>query len=302
MSSANRNSLSALSQAMVEAVSTAALSTVLVNARRRLPATGVAYAADLIVTADHVVEQDEEITVVLPDRTELSATLVGRDPASDLALLRLEQASATPCQAAAKAAQVGQIVLALGRPTPGGIQASLGIVTAIGGPLRTGQGGFVEQVLRTDAVPYPGFSGGPLVDSGGAVLGINTSGLARGNFLSIPIGIAWQVAATLAQHGRIRRGYLGIRSQPVELNEAAQRELHRQQAMGLLLVGIEENSPAAAAGLILGDILVGIGENVVSDADELLAHLNGEAVGKPTRLEILRGGERRTLTVIVGER
>ncbi len=297
-----KNPLVALSDAMVEAVSLAGMSTVLVNARRRLPATGIAYAADLILTADHVVERDEDITVALPDGSEIKATVAGRDPGSDLALLRLEKSAATPAKPADGEARPGQIVLALGRPTLNGIQASLGIVSAVGGPARTGRGGFIERYLRTDAIPYPGFSGGPLVDASGAIVGINTSGLAHGDSIAIPASIAWQTAGVLAKHGHVRRGFLGIRSQPVELPEAAQKELKRQQATGLLLVGIEDKSPASEGGLILGDVLVGIAGHVVADPDELLGHLVGEVVGKPTPVEILRGGERRTVTVIVGER
>lgn len=297
-----RNPLVALSDAMVEAVSLAEVSTVLVNARRRIPASGIAYAADLILTADHVVEREEDISVALPDGSEIRANLAGRDPGSDLALLRLEMAAVTPARPAEDLARPGQIVLALGRPTLAGIQASLGIISAVGGPARTGRGGFIDRYLRTDAIPFPGFSGGPLVDASGAVVGINTSGLAHGDLMAIPAGIAWETAAALAQHGHVRRGFLGIRSQPVELPEAAQKALQRQQATALLLVGIEDGGPAAASGLMLGDILVGIAGDPVVDPDDLLGHLVGEAVGRPTAVEILRGGERRAVTVIVGER
>jgi S1-C subfamily serine protease len=228
--------------------------------------------------------------------------VAGRDPGSDLALLRLEQAVAAVAQVAQQEARVGQLVLALGRPTPDGIQASLGVVSAAGGPVRTGGGGLLERYLRTDAIPYPGFSGGPLVDSAGRVVGLNTSGLARGSALTIPAGLAWSTAETLAQHGHIRRGFLGVRSQPVELPSAQQRLLNREQSSGLLLVGVEEGSPAEAGGLILGDIIVAIAGRPVADPDELLASLSGDVVGKPTPVEIVRGGQLQTVSVTVGER
>jgi S1-C subfamily serine protease len=205
-------------------------------------------------------------------------------------------------QPAAQEARVGQLVLALGRPTPEGIQASLGMVSAIGGPVRTGRGGLIERYLRTDTIPYPGFSGGPLVDTAGYVVGVNTSGLARGASLTIPVALAWQVADTLAQHGHVRRGYLGLRSQPVEISEAGQRALGRQQATGLLVVGVENKSPAVEGGLIVGDILVGVAGQPVADHDELLSRLTGDIVGKPTPVQVLRGGQPQTLTVTVGER
>ena len=298
----NSNPLTAISDAMAEAVARAGSATVLVSARRRFPASGIIYAPDLILTADHVVERDDDINVSLPDGSDVSATLAGRDPGTDLALLRLSRASANTAQIAPAEARVGQLVLAVGRPSAEGIQASLGVISAIGGPMRTGRGGLLERYLATDAIPYPGFSGGPLVDAAGQVVGVNTSGLARGTSLAIPASLAWQTAADLAKNGRVRRGYLGIRSQPVELPASAQKTLGRQQATGLLLVGIEDNSPASAGGLMIGDILVGLSGQTVSDPDELLSKLSGSQVGSPILVEILRGGQLTNVTVTVGER
>jgi S1-C subfamily serine protease len=296
------NPLTALSEAMAEAVEKAGMGTVLVNGRRRLPSSGIAYAADLILTADHTVEREEDIPVVLPDGSEVKATLAGRDPSSDLALLRLEGGLAYVAEAAPGEARIGQLVLALGRPGREGLQASLGVISAKGGPVRTGRGGLLERYLRTDAIPYPGFSGGPLVDTAGRVVGLNTSGLARGASLAIPADLAWQIAGTLAQHGSLKRGYLGVRSQPVAIPTAQQKALGREQTTGLLLVSVEEGSPAEAGGLLVGDILVGLAGQAIGDPDELLARLSGALVGSPAPVEILRGGQPATLTVTIGER
>lgn len=297
-----KNTLTALSDAMVAAVEKAGVSTVMVDARRRLPASGIAFTAEQILTADHVVEREEDIQVVLPDGNQLTASVAGRDPGSDLALLRLNSAAAVPAETASRPAQVGQIVLALGRPSTGGIQASLGVVSAIGGPLRSGRGGLLEQHMRTDAIPYPGFSGGPLVDAAGNVVGINTSGLGRGTSLVIPASLAWNLAGTLAEHGRVRRGYLGVRSQPVAIPPAQQSALGRQQGSGLLLVGVESGGPAEKGGLLVGDIIVAIAGQAVADPDELVANLSGSVVGAPTPLELLRGGKPASVTVTIGER
>ncbi|MGW8250264.1 MAG: S1C family serine protease, partial [Anaerolineales bacterium] len=258
-----------------------AAATVMVDARRRLPASGIAYAADLVLTANHVVERDEDIHVYLPDDSQAPASIAGRDPGSDLAVLRLDNSSAAAAEIAPQHACVGQLVLALGRPTTGGIQASLGVVSAIGGPLRSRHGGLLEQYMRTDAIPYPGFSGGPLVNSAGQVVGINTSGLARGASLTVPAGMAWKLAQTLAEHGHVRRGFLGVRSQPVDIPAAQQSALGREQASGLLLVGVESGSPADQGGMLVGDIIVAIAGQVVTDPDELVASLTGSVVGKP---------------------
>jgi len=297
----SNNPLFELSEAMVAAVTKAGASTVTVDARRRIPASGIAYAPDLILTASHVVERDDDISVTLPEGSKLAARLAGRDPGSDLALLRLET-NAVTAQPAPGEASVGQLVLALGRPGTDGIQASLGVISAIGGPVHTGRGGLLESYMRTDAIPYPGFSGGPLVDAAGQVLGINTSGLAHGASLAIPVSLAWQVAETLAKHGRVRRGYLGIRSQPVEIPAAQQKVLGREQASGLLIISVEKRSPAENGGLLVGDIIVAIEEHLVADPDELFAALVGEAVGVPTPIEVLRGGQPQKLTVTIGER
>ncbi len=297
------NPLVALSEAMADAVAQAGASTVLVDARRRMPASGIVFASDLVLTADHVVEREDDIRLLLPDGSQRSASLAGRDPGNDLALLRLNQGGLATAQAAERPARVGQLVLALGRPTPEGIQASLGVVSALGGPVRTGRGGLLEQYLRTDTIPYPGFSGGPLIDAEGRVLGLNTSGLAHGGIsLTIPVGLAWPVADALAKHGRVRRGYLGIRSQPTILPPAQQQALGREQAAGLLLVGVEEGGPAAQAGLLVGDILVGMAGEPLTDPDQLLARLVGEIVGRSVPMEILRGGQPVEIAVKIGER
>ena len=291
-----------LSDALADAAEKAGNATVLVNARRRMPASGIVYANDLILTADHVVERDEDIKVVLADGAEVPARVAGRDAGLDLAVLKLERAAATPAEITKSPARLGQLALVLGRPSPDGIEASLGTVSAIGGPIRTGRGSMLERYIRTDSISYPGFSGGPLVAADGTVLGINTSGLANGPAITIPADIAWKIAETLITHGRIKRGYLGIRSQTVDVPAASQKALQREQATGLLIVGVEDDSPASRAGLMVGDILMAVASTPVFHHDELFARLNGDVAGKPTHIEILRGGQPQTLDVEVGER
>jgi len=297
-----QNVLVELSDALADAAEKAGKAIVLVNARRRMPASGVAYAADLILTADHIIEREDDITVILADGTEIPAKVAGRDPGSDLAVLKLERAVATVAEVTKSPARLGQIALVLGRPSREGIEASLGTVSAIGGPIRTGHGGILERYIRTDSISYPGFSGGPLVAADGTVLGINTSGLANGAAVTIPADLAWKIAEALVKNGRIKRGYLGIRSQTVEISEASQNSLKREQATGLLVVGVENNSPASKGGLIVGDILVAVVGTPVLHHDELFTRLNGDVVGKSTPIEVLRGGQAQTLNVPIGER
>lgn len=294
------NVLVELSNAMVAATEKVGASTVMVNARRRMPATGIAYAADLILTANHVIEREEGIIVTLSDGTEVPATIAGRDHGTDLALLRLERPLANPAETAQEA-KVGQLVLALGRPSEAGIEASLGVVSVVGGPVHTRHGA-IDKYIRTDTTPFPGFSGGPLADAEGRVVGLNTSGFGHGVAITIPADLAWNVAEQLAKHGSVRRGYLGVRSQGVEIPEAAQKALKREQATGLLLVGVESGSPAEAAGLMVGDIIVAIDDQPVHDHDELFARLSSDVIDKSTPVEVLRGGQPQSINVKIGAR
>jgi S1-C subfamily serine protease len=294
------NPLTDFSNGLTSAVEKAGAGTILVDARKRYPASGIAFAEDLVLTADHVVTK-EDIKVGLPDGKTLSATVAGRDPGSDLALLRLAEKALSAAKTS-DAVQVGQLVLALGRPSSAGMQASWGIVTAISGPTRTFRGGMLDEYLQTETTPYPGFSGGPLVNTEGEVLGLNTSGLTRGSSLTIPVKVAWRIAEALEKHGSVKRGYLGVRTQPVEIPEAARNALQREQGHGLLVLWLEESGPAQASGLLVGDILVAISGQAVGDPDDLFAALNSETVGNAIPVEVLRGGRPETVQVTVGER
>ena len=299
----SKNIFSELSESMANAAEKAGKYTVLVDARRRIPASGIAFAKDMILTAGHVVEKEEDIRILLHDGSEAKARLIGRDPGTDLAVLKLDSASASPAAAAKKPARVGEFVLAIGRPSADGIESSFGTVNKIGGPVRTGRGGMLEKYIQTDVVSYPGFSGGPLVNGDGEMYGINTSGFGMGGeAVTIPAELALKIAETLAKHGKIKRGYIGIRSQTVNLPAEAGSQLKREQETGLLLVGIEKDSPAEKGGLIVGDILVGVGGEAVEHHDELFTRLSGDVVGKPTPMDILRGGKLQTVNVVVGER
>ncbi len=230
------------------------------------------------------------------------ASLAGRDPARDIALLRLKEGALTPPATAQKPARIGELVLALGRPDENGLQASLGVVSAVGGPVRTPMGGMLDKYLRSDTFPFPGFSGGPLISANGNLLGMNSSGLAMETLITIPVEVLWPAAQALAAHGHIRRPYLGVRSQTVNLAGPQQESLGRKQDTGLLLVSLEDNSPAASAGLIVGDILVGVNSQPLTDHEELQIALNAAGAGAQIPIEVLRGGKPAIFQVTLGER
>ncbi|MDQ4083743.1 MAG: S1C family serine protease [Actinomycetota bacterium] len=294
------SALGVLSEGMADAVEKIGPSVVQVNGRRRRPASGVVYADRKVLTASHVVEREEDLSVVTHDGRTLEARFVGRDPANDLAVLEAADLGETVAEPAAGGVRVGQISLAVARPNREGIRASFGVVSSVGGPLRTGRGTRLERYVQTDATPYPGFSGGPLINAEGDVLGITTLGFARGVALAVPADVAWDVAGTLAERGSVKRGYLGILSQPVRLPTAQRMGL--EAGGGLLVVGVDEDSPAGKGGVLVGDILVSLDATTVADTEELLALLTGDKVGREVPVGVVRGGEQKTLRVTVGER
>ena len=291
-----------LSDSMADSVETAAGFTVLVDARKRMPFSGVVIKPDLVLSVDHGIETEDNIRVLLPNGNVAAATLVGRDPGSDLALLRLDQKVDKIFESAGRPARVGQPVIALGKPEPIGIQASFGIITALGEGLRTMRGSVIEKYIATDATPYPGFSGGPLISLTGEVVGINTSGLVGGTSIAIPIQIALNVATQLETFGKVKRGFLGVKSQRVEINETIRRDGAIAQKTGLLLVGVEANGPADRFGLMVGDILTRIDSQVVADQDDLFIALTGGIVGKSVMVEVVRGGKMSSVPVTIGEK
>ena len=285
------------SDSLAAAVEQAALATVSVDARGRQPATGIVWSADgEILTADHVVQRDENITVTLANGSTHAATVVGRDPASDLALLKIDATGLTPA-VLVENLKVGHLVFAVGRP--GDVQATLGSVVALGGPVRGRHRSFAAYI-QSDVTMYPGFSGGPLVDASGRVAGLNSSALARGASLAIPVSVLKNVADALRRDGRVKRGFLGVSTQPVALAEALAAQLG--QTTGLMVIGTEKDGPADQGGLMQGDVIVGLLGQAVAEIDDLQAALGPDTVGQPAPVKIVRGGAVREVTVTVGVR
>ena len=295
------DTLAALSDGMADAVENVATAVVRVNGRRRRSGSGVVIAQNTVLTASHVLEREEDLSVETADGRTLSARFAGRDHSSDLAVLNVEDLDIEPAKPAEGEARVGQISLAVGSHSRGeGPRATLGVVSAVGGPVRTRRGPRLERFIQTDATPYPGFSGGPLIDARGNVLGILVSGWGRGAAFAIPADIAWRTAGTLSEQGSVKRGYLGILSQPVRLPDG--QGLGFTQRGGLLVVGVEDGSPAGRGGLIVGDILATLDGQPVEDTDDLLVLLSGDRVGSPVPVKLVRGGELTEVEITVGER
>ena len=292
------NELQKFSDGLAAAVEKAAQSTVTVDARGRIPATGIVWSADgEILTADHVIQRDESINVTLPDGTTHAAKVLGRDSGSDLALLKIEGAKGLAVPEWAEAVKVGNLIFAVGRPED--LQATLGSVVALGGPVR-GRFRYLEAYIQTDVTMYPGFSGGPLVDASGRVAGLNSSALARGASIAVPVAVARALTDALRRDGHIQRGFLGVSTQPVRLAENIAAQLKQQS--GLMIIGAEKDSPAEKAGLMQGDVLVSLGGQTVTDIEALQTALGPGTVGKTVTVKVVRGGELKDIPVTVGER
>ncbi|HEY9845881.1 MAG TPA: trypsin-like peptidase domain-containing protein [Candidatus Caenarcaniphilales bacterium] len=301
-SSERASALLALSNDLADAVDRAGRAVVAVNGRQRQTSSGVHWQPGVVVTAEHTVKRDEELSVTLPDHQIISASLVGRDPSTDLAVLKLQGVEfPTADIPETSLLQVGHIVLALGRSGESGLSASWGVISTLSSAWRTGYGGQIDQLVRPDLTLYSGFSGGPLVDAQGQVVGINTSGPRR-SVLTIPVSTVNRVVAQLLEKGCITRGYLGISMQPVRLPEALTSMLNLAGSGGVIVVNVEPGGPTEQAGVLIGDVLVALDGMPVSDASDVLALLGFERVGKTISAHIIRGGVPTELAITVGER
>jgi S1-C subfamily serine protease len=290
--------LLAFSNGLADAVAAAEPSLVQVQGRRR-PATGIAFAPELVVTTTRALGQEEGLRVVRPDGHSVNAEVAGWDPASSLVLLRAEGLQASVAVTSQTTPRVGHLALALARSWSNHVTATTGIVSVIGGPLPTGHGRAIERVIRTSAPMHQGFAGGAFVDVNGHVLGVATAVAIRGLSVVIPVDIAWAVAHRLAEHGTIQRGYLGLAGQAVHLAER-QREGDRERA--LLVVGVSPNSPAEAGGILVGDVVVSFDGEPVQSPLDLVELLNSDRVGRAVPIRVVRGEARHDVTVTVGTR
>ncbi len=302
------NSWIALSQGLAAGVERVSPSIVAIDARPRVRTSGVVWRPGIVVSTDHTIRRDEEITVTLDDGRSLPAALVGRDAGTDLAVLRVEDGDAATEQGSTQISdaaelRVGHLVLAVGRTDPErGVSASFGIISLLGDKWRTWRGGEIDRLIRLDLAIHLGFSGGALIDAEGRVLGINTSALARGAGLTIPASTVNRVVDALLTRGRIARPYLGVGMHPVALPESLRSKLKLTAPSGLIMLSVEPEGPADKAGVTLGDVLIALSDAPTADTDDVQAALGGREVGQEVKAKIVRGGEVKELTIRLGER
>ena len=288
-----------LSTQMADAVDAVAASVVQVQGQRR-PASGLVYGDGLVLTTMRAIGGDDGLHVRRHDGTILDAELAGWDPATTLALLRVTDLALPALSPSSTAPRVGHLALAVARSWSNSLTASAGIVSVIGGPLRTGRRRAIDQVIRTTAPMHDGFSGGAFIDSTGALVGVTTATAIRGTAVVIPAGIAWAAAQRVLEHGQTRRGYLGLMGQPVTLSASQATSTGRETA--LLVVGLAPSSAAASAGVLVGDIVLALDDTSTASPEDLLDLLATQSPGRQATLKLLRGNAAIDLPVTIGER
>ena len=292
-------SLAQFSDGLADAVDSVAASVVQVQARRR-PASGIVFGPELVLTTARALGRDDQIVVRAGDGRALSAELGGWDPATSLVLLRVPGLDGRAAHVGDRPVRVGQIALAVARSWSNAVTATSGLVSVIGGPLPTGHGRTIDRVIRTTAPMHSGFAGGAFVDVTGAVTGVTTAAAIRGLGVVIPADIAWATASSLAEHGSLKRGYLGLAGQAVRIPD--RQRGGAEEATALLVVAVVPGSPADQAGVLVGDVMVALADRPVASPVDLLELLTGDRVGHTVSLKIIRGGVAQTLEVLVGER
>jgi S1-C subfamily serine protease len=293
----------AISNALAEATEKAAAHTVAVHAEPRGPSSGVIWRPGLIVMAEHALRRDEEIQVTLPDGKVAEAKLLGRDPSTDVALLKCEAASGAPGTFAdAAGIKPGQLALVVGRTRVSGPVAALGCVSLVTGERRIWGGAAIAPYVRLDVALQRTAVGGAVVEASGKIAGMATPKFAPGGALALPAATINRVVDALLAKGHIPRGYLGVGLQPIRLPENLREALQRKEKTAAIVLEVEPNGPAHKAGVLIGDILIGINGKPVMRLEDVHAHLHGEQIGKALSAEFLRGGERRETSLVVGER
>jgi serine protease Do len=292
-----------LSNALAQATDRAATNTVAVHAEARGSSSGVIWRSGIIVTSEHALRRDDEIHVTLADGRVVPAILAGRDPSTDLAVLKCAEA-ATPVTEFGDAAAIkpGSLTLVVGRTRASGPVAALGVVSLATTERKTWTGASLAPYIRLDIALSPTAAGAAAVDAHGRIFGIATPRFARFGAIAVPASTVNTVVDTLLQKGRIPRGYLGVGLQPVRLPEALRQSLHREQKTAAIILEVESESPAHKAGLVIGDIVVSLSGQPVARLEDVHSQLQGAAIGKSLTLGFVRGGTFQETHVVVGER
>lgn len=287
---------SSLSTDIATAVEQSASSVVQVHGRRRV-AAGIVFSDNLVITTAQV--DDDKVAVHAGNGAAVEGVVLGRIRHIGLTVIRVEALGLRPLTAGDEP-KPGQLAVAVGRTWSGNVIAMLAPIAVVGGPLRTARRHEIERVIRIQQAPHGALNGGALIDAGGRVIGVITGHAIRGTTVVIPAALAFAAATKSATEGGTKQGYLGVASMPVSLPE--RQRAGRPHEYGLLVSQISDNSPADAAGLLVGDVIVGFDGQPVHDGEDLITRLRGDRIGKPVPLTVIRGASVLDVSVTVGER
>ncbi len=292
-----------LSNALAQVTERASSSAVAVHAEARGSSTGVIWRPGVIVTAEHALRRDEEIQVTLPDGRVVPASLAGRDPSTDLAMIKCSEATASPVETTEGASlKPGALALVVGRTRASGRVATFGIISLVAPERKTWAGAALAPYIRLDLALQPTAVGGAAVDAHGRVFGIATPRFARFGAIAVPTATVNRVVDVILQKGRIPYGYLGVGLQPVRLPESLRQSLQRVEKTAAIVLEVEPESPAHKAGIVIGDILVSLAGKPVTHLENVQSHLSSENIGKTLATTIVRGGAVQNLNIVVSER
>ncbi|MGA8557385.1 MAG: trypsin-like peptidase domain-containing protein [Candidatus Acidiferrales bacterium] len=274
-----------------------------VRARRHYPSSGVRWSPNVVVTADHTIQREEDITVTLADGKTVGAALVGRDPGTDLAVLKVEAPGSSAVQLGrVETVRAGELALVVGRSPDSGVNASLGIISANSGRWRTWRGGQLDAYIRLDVKLFPQSSGGAVVNVRGEIIGIATSVHSRIAGVAIPVSTVASVTEKLLQKGFVPRGYFGIGVQSVPFSEDLRKKLSIPNRSGLIVLTVESGGPADKASILIGDILTSVGDALIEQTDDLQKYSDSGVIGTSVKINYIRGGTMKESALTVGER
>jgi S1-C subfamily serine protease len=292
-----------LSNALAEATDRAAGSVVAVHTERRGSSSGIVWRAGVIVTSEHSLRRDEEIQVTLPNGRVASATLAGRDPSTDVAVLKCPDATHAALEIGDVAKlKPGSLTLVVGRTRASGPVAALGVVSLVASDRRTWTGASLVPYVRLDVGLQPTAVGGAVIDASGNVVGLATPRFARFGAIAVPASSINKTADTLLQKGHIPRGYVGVGLQPVRLPDGLREKLKWDERTAAIVMDVYPGGPADKAGIVIGDILISLAGQAVTRLEDIQSHLAGDAIGKTLPLKFVRGGVIQEGSIVVAER
>jgi S1-C subfamily serine protease len=297
------NELIELSNTLAEATSRAAATVVAVHAETRGSASGIVWRSGVIVASEHALRRDEDIEVTLPDGRVVSATLAGRDPSMDIAVLKCAEADSAVQQIGdVTTLKPGSLTLVVGRTRASGPVSALGVVSLVAPDRRTWTGGSIAPYVRLDVGLQPTAVGGAVIDAYGNLVGLATPRFARFGAIAVPASAINKIADTLLRKGRIPRGYLGVGLQPIRLPDALRESLHRNEKTAAIILEVHPDGPADKAGIVIGDILISLAGHPITRLEDVQSLLVGDAIGKSLPLKFVRGGSVQEGSIMVAER